>query len=218
MMAGAAGTDCELWPPWGAEALVSFWVPGQPRPAGSKDTGIVTRFDAALGKRVPVLNPASGMPKTFTRDTTGAGGKNWRADVRQAAADALAQAHELADGPLAVRITFFIARPKSHYGTGRNAHVLKATAARFPSQSKLADGDKLSRSVHDALTKLVWTDDSRVVHCWWSRAYGPDGAQVDIFVLPETAAPVATASLLDSAGSSGYHAVHGDDAREALAG
>lgn len=176
----------EAFPPAGAEPLVQFHVHGDPRPAGSKDTGVVTRFDAEKGRRVPVLNPETGMPRTFTRDSSGGRGKNWRSDVRQAAADAIAAAHELADGPLAVRVTFFVDSPASRFGTGRNQGVLKGNAPRYPHRSKLADGDKLSRALHDALTKLVWVDDSRVCECWWSRAYGSAGAIVAIYTLPET--------------------------------
>lgn len=173
----------ESWPPAGAELLVSFHVQGKPVPAGSKNAVPLMRYDKDLGRRVPILR--DGVPIVNQMDSSGTRGTNWRADIRQCVADALEVAHELADGPLAVRTTFFISSPAARYGTGRNAGVLKPNAARYPHKSKLADGDKLSRALHDALTSVVWRDDSRVCECWWSRAYGDDGARVDVFTLPE---------------------------------
>lgn len=182
----------ESWPPAGARWLVGFGVSGQPRPAGSKNAVPLGRRNDA-GVFIPYTRP-DGTPIVNQRDSSGERGANWRADIRQAVAAALEQAHELCDGPLAVRTTFYIARPKGHYGSGRNAGVLKDAAAAYPHQSKLADGDKLSRALHDALTSVVWIDDSRVCECWWSRAYGQDGARVDIYELPERAADAPAAS------------------------
>lgn len=169
----------EAWPPAAARLLVSFKVSGQPRPAGSKNAmPLGRRID---GRFVPYTR-SDGRPIINMRDNSGERGANWRADIRQAVLDALDQAHGLCDGPLAVRTTFFIASPKSRLD--KHGEV-KSTAARYPHKSKLADGDKLSRALHDALTSLVWTDDSRVCECWWTRSYGQDGARVDIYELPE---------------------------------
>ena len=206
----------EIWPPEDAEPLVSFRVDGDPKPAGSKVSGVVTRWDDALKKRVPVERPGGGY-KTFTKDDSGAAGTNWRADIRSACADALDAAHELVDGPLAVRVTFYWEEPKSHFGTGRNSGVRKESAARYPHSSRLADGTKLLRALEDALTKLLWTDDRRVCECWWSRAFGKPGADVAIFTLPATRARQELISL-DSLRSDCYHGRDGDEDRtEALA-
>lgn len=100
--------------------------------------------------------------------------KPWRADVRDAAerlvrcgcgctdaCGALARGYPL-DGPLVVRMVFTAARPKSHYRTGRNAHLLAVSAPARPATTP--DLSKLARSTEDALTTAgVWADDARVV-------------------------------------------------------
>jgi len=89
--------------------------------------------------------------------------KPWRDAVRgEAAAAMLAQGLARFDGPLQLIVTFYFPRPASHYGTGRNAGVLKASAPAAP--AVMPDLSKLVRSTEDALTDAgVWADDSRVV-------------------------------------------------------
>lgn len=70
------------------------------------------------------------------------------------------------DGPLleqalCVVATFFRQRPKSHYGTGRNADRLKDSAPQFP--TVIPDLSKLFRSTEDALTGVIWQDDKYIV-------------------------------------------------------
>lgn len=89
--------------------------------------------------------------------------KPWRQDVKYAAIAATQDLPdwEILDGPLAVSMVFTFARPLSHYRTGRNAHLLKDSARTRP--AVYPDLSKLSRSTEDALTGVVWTDDSRIV-------------------------------------------------------
>lgn len=210
---GLSVTD-ERWPPHDAELVVSFRVTGAPKPAGSKASGVVTRWDPELRKRVPV-EIAPGRYKTFTKDSSGQPGADWRSDVRSACSDALDVAHELLDGPLAVRMTFYGERAKSHFGTGRNAGALKSSAPAFPHDSRLPDGTKLARALEDALTKLVWSDDRRVCDLWWSRRFGKPGAVVDIFRLEATVgAEVVPLSLLEGSDQSVIIEGYGDDRLE----
>jgi Holliday junction resolvase RusA-like endonuclease len=66
------------------------------------------------------------------------------------------------DGPLVARMVFTFARPKGHYRTGRNAHLLRDGAPAYPQGPP--DLSKLLRSTEDALTDAgVWRDDARVV-------------------------------------------------------
>lgn len=194
----AASERSELWPPDDSRLLVSFVVRGDPKPAGSKNAIPLGRRNEQ-GVFVPYTRQ-DGTPIVNVQDSSGTAGTNWRVDVRDAFEKAIDVAHELADGPLAVRVTFFAERPKGHYGSGKNAGVLKAGADRFPHQSRLPDGTKLARSLEDALNKICWTDDRRVVDMWWTRRFGPAGAIVDIFTLPVAVGHVASValSLLDS--------------------
>ncbi|MFD4257767.1 RusA family crossover junction endodeoxyribonuclease [Streptomyces sp. NPDC058534] len=89
--------------------------------------------------------------------------KPWRQDVKHAALD-ITEAHgdwTVLDGPLAVSMVFTFDRPKGHYRTGRNAHLLRDAAP--PRPAGMPDLSKLVRSTEDALTGVVWKDDARVV-------------------------------------------------------
>ena len=104
--------------------------------------------------------------------------KPWRADVRAAAV-----AHMLGQpwtGPLAVTVEFRLPRPRGDFGTGRNAGVLKPSAPIW--HVKRPDADKLVRAVGDALTGLVWADDSQIVawHTYkrYATAAEPVGATI----------------------------------------
>lgn len=89
--------------------------------------------------------------------------KPWRQDVKYTALLATQAADDwtLLDGPLAVAMTFTFDRPKGHYRTGRNAHLLRDAAPIRPAGTP--DLSKLVRSTEDALTGVVWKDDARVV-------------------------------------------------------
>ena len=67
-------------------------------------------------------------------------------------------------GAVGVVVRFFIPRPKSHYGSGRNAGVVRASAPPFPTSRAVGDLDKLQRSTFDGLTDTgVVVDDSHIV-------------------------------------------------------
>ena len=75
--------------------------------------------------------------------------------------------------PVEVAITFRLPRPKSHYRTGRNAHLVKDGAPRYPDGKP--DEDKLKRAVNDGLTAggAFW-DDAQIVHSdVWKVYAGP---------------------------------------------
>jgi len=84
---------------------VNFRVYGTPRPGGSKKAFVI-----------PGINRAC-----VTEDCKKS--KDWRADVRHACQQAYTG--PLLTGPLFLRIIFWIARPKGHYGSGKNAVVRK---------------------------------------------------------------------------------------------
>lgn len=68
--------------------------------------------------------------------------------------------------PLGAEVTFTLPRPKSHYGTGRNEHVVKASVTDYPTGHNTGDVDKLARLILDALQdgpRAVIPDDAAVV-------------------------------------------------------
>jgi len=83
----------------------------------------------------------------------------WRQEVAAAAHS------KMRDGPWKVPVqvscTFFFPRPKAHFGTGRNAETLRPSAPKRPAGKP--DIDKLVRAVLDAMTGIVFSDDSQVV-------------------------------------------------------
>jgi len=88
----------------------------------------------------------------------------WRSDVRDAALAAMPGDWQPLTGPVVIGVTFYFPRPRSHYGTGRNAGTLKPSAPTAPTSRAHGDIDKLVRSTLDALVSAgVLHDDSLVV-------------------------------------------------------
>ncbi len=85
--------------------------------------------------------------------------RSWKTDVNQVAADAWGD-QPLLIGPVYLQVVFFIQRPKSHYGTGKNAATLKASSPEY--HTSKPDATKLLRAVEDALTGVCWRDDAQV--------------------------------------------------------
>ncbi len=71
-----------------------------------------------------------------------------------------------------VDMVFVLARPKGHYGSGRNAGKLKPSAPKYPKSRP--DIDNYCKWVLDCLnsTGSVWKDDSQVVAMTAVKRYG----------------------------------------------
>ena len=69
------------------------------------------------------------------------------------------------DGPLELKATFVMPRPKGHYGTGKNSGLLKASAPEY--HTKKPDLDNLIKFIKDCLNSEIYHDDSAIV---WIRA------------------------------------------------
>lgn len=164
---------------------VAFTIYGKPEPAGSK-RAFAVRKGGELTGRVAVMDD---NPK----------GKGWQSAVRWAAVDAmLHQPHDQeihADdaatyngnplplhGALSLVVMFYVRRPKAHYGTGRNAEVLKPSAPKHPTSKP--DTTKLIRAVEDAMTGLVYRDDAQIVEQYACKRYGlPERCEVVVEAL-----------------------------------
>lgn len=117
--------------------------------------------------------------------------KPWREAVKWAALEALRTGPEdeqgmaervgypFDDAPVVVDVLFYLPRPRSHYRTGKNGHLLRDAAPRYPHGKP--DIDKLLRSTLDALGEaMVWRDDSRVVAITAHKHYGRPGARIEV--------------------------------------
>ena len=91
--------------------------------------------------------------------------KPWRQDVKEAALNHYDG--EIIDQAVEIEIIFMFARPKSHFGTGKNSRKLKPSAPVFVTSKGKGDLEKLERSTYDALSQSsggsVLKDDSLVV-------------------------------------------------------
>lgn len=133
---------------------VALRVYGTPAPQGSKRAVV----HKASGKAVVMESSKRVKP--------------WREAVKTAALDAITcpclddcctlMAGYPIDGPITARMVFTFARPRGHYRTGRNSHLLRDSAPVWP--ATIPDLSKLIRSTEDALKDAgLIRDDSRIV-------------------------------------------------------
>ncbi len=126
-------------------SVISFFVPGIAAPQGSKRHVGGGRLIESSKKVAP-----------------------WRKDVGREATIAM-RGREVVQGPVKVEFCFYFDRPKFHYGTGRNAGIVKPSAP--AEHMTYPDLDKLVRATCDALTGIVWEDDSQVTGIIARKAY-----------------------------------------------
>ena len=140
--------------------VVSFFVPGQPRPGGSK-----TCFLHPHTKRL-IVTDAGGKP---TRD--------WKSTVKQ---EAVKYFEKPLQGAISVVVFFEVLRPKNHFSSNKKLgrHVRKG-APQHPTVRP--DATKLWRAAEDALTKIAWLDDSQVVSQLVSKRYS-ERTGMDIYI------------------------------------
>ena len=156
---------------------IAFIVHCDPKPQGSKLSHAIYGRD---GK--PVMK--NGRVITVTR--------NDNPDVlswRGAVADAARHVYDgpLLTGPIKLTVLFYRPRPKGHFGSGRNANNIKESAPAYPTTKP--DSTKLLRAVEDALTNVVWKDDSQIVKHDVEKNWG---ASEQTHVIVETLSPEAT--------------------------
>lgn len=78
--------------------------------------------------------------------------------------------HKPYSGALRVIYEFVVARPKSHFGTGKNSHILKKTAPVHWIVKK-NDFDNMLKFVNDRCSGLVWVDDCQIIEFSGSKRY-----------------------------------------------
>lgn len=139
--------------------MITFFVPGLPKPGGSKKG---------------FINPKTG--KVIIVDAC-KGNKDWRSIVAVFAFKN--QPPALLEGPLELRISFIMPRPKYHFNS---KGVLKDSSPGY--HTSAPDTTKLIRSVEDSLKGIIWKDDSQVAMQHARKIYGEKpGAQVTISVI-----------------------------------
>ena len=157
-------------------ALLTIRVYGIPAPQGSK---------RSLGNGIMVESSLRVKP--------------WRQDVKEAAwlawHDFLTEpkGERVITFPVFISFEFLFPRPKSHFGTGKNASKLKPSAPYFVTSQQKGDLEKLMRSTNDALSVssggCVLHDDRLVAQTTAVKRYCDDkgelpGAIIKIEALP----------------------------------
>ncbi|GHE35093.1 RusA family crossover junction endodeoxyribonuclease [Sphingobacterium griseoflavum] len=87
---------------------------------------------------------------------------------------------------LFVQITFYFARPKHHYGTGKNSNKLKPNVGNY--HTSKPDIDNLEKFVFDALTGIFWKDDSYISHVMSAKVY-TEGTPKTVVYIKEAELP-----------------------------
>lgn len=141
-----------------ARMSTRFFVAGMPVPQGS----LRSFAHAKTGK---VVTPQSSKVLV------------WRDLIRH---EAIQHCKTPLDGPVIVEMVFWMPRPKSHFGTGRNELVRKPSAPLH--HLKPPDIDKLARAVLDALTYVAFNDDSQVVELVAAKTWAGSTAKAGVHI------------------------------------
>src|SRR5262245_1503336 len=139
--------------------LVAFTVPGIPAPQGSK-----------------TVMP-NGHPLESNRERL----LIWRNLVTAKAAEAM-QGRPALIGPISLSVVFTLPRPRSHFGTGKRARMLKPSAPVYCEGRP--DLDKLLRALGDSLKAGgAIADDARLVEIQASKHYGRARTDIELRML-----------------------------------
>lgn len=133
--------------------MIAITVFGEAKPAGALAIGV-----AKDGRR-------------FLRHRGGADLNSWKRAISGEAGEAMAEIAPTRDA-VKVEISFYVARPAGHYGK----RGLRPTALAYPIKRSVGDVDKLTRAVLDALTGVVFADDSQVVDLRVRKRYADERA------------------------------------------
>jgi Holliday junction resolvase RusA-like endonuclease len=144
---------------------VIFFVPGDPQAKGDRTAGVTK----------------AGV--VFNRERNAGQKASWRAHAAEQARAARGL-QALYDCAVRVHLEVLRIRPKSHYGTGKNAHMLKANAPPLPTSAP--DLDKLQRSLGDALNGVLWRDDALISTWVVTRRWAAE-AGIRVLVEPDSA-------------------------------
>lgn len=143
--------------------MIRFTVYGKPQPAGSKRAFPFRKRDGKLGVAVSDMNPNA---------------RDWKNAIASAARLAYGDG-PLLDGPLRVAFVFTFARPKGHFGSGSRSQTIKGSAPKCPAVKP--DLLKVARGAEDALTGVIWRDDSQICAEHLVKFYG-EPAQLEVLI------------------------------------
>ena len=151
---------------------IEFTVLGKPATAGSKKAFALKRRDGSFVTRPngsPVINVTDDCKES----------RAWKQAVAWAARQKIGAGAELLRDAVIAEMRFYRVRPKSHYRSGKNSHLLKPGAPPVPTNKP--DVLKTARAIEDALTGVLWVDDAQIVDEHLSKRWGePERVEVVI--------------------------------------
>lgn len=154
-----------------------FTVIGTPGPQGSKS------FSGFAKTGRPIMRESSAKVKPWREAVVSAVLEQFDRRPLGALHDSLPIFGQYV--PVHLSVIFYFRRPKAHFGTGKNAGVIKPNAPRWV--TVYPDESKLIRSTEDAITTTgIWHDDGQVVRHSAAQVYSDDhfqGAKVVIMEL-----------------------------------
>lgn len=140
---------------------IKFFVPGDPKPGGSK-----TSFMHPKTKKIVTIDACKKN-------------KNWRAVCALFANEY--RPEKPFDTTIEMIVMFVVKRPKYHFYTGKRKNILRPNAPKFV--GKKPDGIKLTRAFEDALTGIIYKDDALIARHTITKMYG-DNPGVHVTIKP----------------------------------
>ena len=184
--------------------VINIVVMGKPEPRGSKKPmPIYEKIKDANGD--PIIHPKTGKPrrrvKMDDRDRAlintiddNKASEGWMKKVQRAAAIAMG-GRLPTKAPVKLTLDFYLERPLYHFGTGKNAGILKS---QFVNAKHVVRPDrlKLSRAIEDALAGKemgrVFENDAQTIDGPVRKHYCAPGDMPRVEIQIEIAAVVAT--------------------------
>ena len=140
---------------------ITFFVPGIPRPQGSKRAWVNPKTQKAI------------MVES-SKDAL----KDWRAKASFAAREVMKD-RPMFTGPVRCTVLFYFPRPKRHYRGNNPEGEMRIDAPN--NHAGTPDIEKLLRAVSDALAGIVFLDDKQVSEVHSSKSYIPQ-PRINVYV------------------------------------
>ena len=161
---------------------IEFEVIGKPQQVGSKISLVPLDKDGNPYRRKKKGGGKGRGVVVSTKDSNPKA-EPWMAAVRAVAYRTMLESgYGIVNvGPVRLSCVFYFARPKGHYGTGRNAGSVKGSSPVDHVQTP--DLCKLIRAVEDAMSGVVYRDDSQVNRHGESRKEWTSGTERVVVVV-----------------------------------
>lgn len=153
-----------------------FFIPGEPAPGGSKSAFPIYRNGKLVLK--------DGRPIIRMVDSGGERNETWKKVVTAYGRKFMMAARPFTCA-MQVDFIFFLRRPNDHFISGNRERPLKDDAPAY--HISKPDALKFARSTEDALTGVIWQDDSQTVRITsekrWAEGVARTGCTVRFTVL-----------------------------------